>query len=88
MVKRVTSLSASEYENLYDSMTQSAKKYGAQLDTMIKSTASWVQLGFDANTASKLAEVSTMYQHVTDLDEATAVKNLVTAYKGCSINNS
>lgn len=81
-LKRVTSLSANEYENLYDSMVQSAKKYGAQLDTMINSTASWVRLGFDANTANKLAEVSTMYQHVTDLDESTAVKNLVTAYKG------
>lgn len=81
-LKRVTSLSASEYENLYDSMTQSAKKYGAQLDTMINSTASWVRLGFDANTANKLAEISTMYQHVTDLDEGTAVKNLVTAYQG------
>lgn len=81
-LKRVTSLSATEYENLYDSMTQSAKKYGAQLDTMINSTASWVRLGFDANTANKLAEISTMYQHVTDLDEGTAVKNLVTAYQG------
>lgn len=81
-LKRVTSLSATEYENLYDSMTQSAKKYGAELDTMINSTASWVRLGFDANTANKLAEVSTMYQHVTDLDESTAVKNLVTAYQG------
>ena len=81
-LKRVTSLSATEYENLYDSMVQSAKKYGAQLDTMINSTASWVRLGFDANTANKLAEISTMYQHVTDLDEGTAVKNLVTAYQG------
>ncbi len=81
-LKRVTSLSATEYENLYDSMTQSAKKYGAELDTMINSTASWVRLGFDANTANKLAEISTMYQHVTDLDEGTAVKNLVTAYQG------
>lgn len=81
-LKRVTSLSANEYENLYDSMVQSSKKYGAQLDTMINSTASWVRLGFDANTANKLAEISTMYQHVTDLDEGTAVKNLVTAYQG------
>ena len=81
-LKRVTSLSASEYENLYDSMTQSAKQYGAELDKMINSTASWVRLGFDANTANKLAEISTMYQHVTDLDEGTAVKNLVTAYQG------
>lgn len=81
-LKRVTSLSSDEYDKLYGNMTKSAKQYGAELDTMINSTASWVRLGFDANTANKLAEVSTMYQHVTDLDEGTAVKNLVTAYKG------
>lgn len=79
---RVTNLSESQYSKLYDNMTKSAKAYGAELDTMINSTASWVRLGFDANTANKLAEVSTMYQHVTDLDEKTAVNNLVTAYMG------
>lgn len=79
---RVTNLSDREYANLYDNMIQSAKAYGAELDDMINSTASWVRLGFDANTANKLAEVSTMYQHVTDLDEKTAVNNLVTAYMG------
>ena len=60
----------------------SAKQYGTTLDSIISSTASWVRLGFDANTANKLAEITTMYQHVTDLDNDTAVKNLVTAYKG------
>lgn len=79
---RVTSLSDKEYAVLYDNMTKSAKEYGIALNTMINSTASWVRLGFDANTANKLAEVSTMYQNVTDLDESTAVKNLVTAYQG------
>lgn len=79
---RVTNLSDKEYATLYDNMTKSAKAYGTELNTMINSTASWVRLGFDANTANKLAEVSTMYQNVTDLDESTAVKNLVTAYQG------
>jgi hypothetical protein len=79
---RVTNLSSDRYEQLYDNMVDSAKKYGAALDDMINSTASWVRLGFDADTSNKLAEITSMYQHVTDLDEDTAVDNLVTAYKG------
>lgn len=79
---RVTDLSASQYEQLYDKMAASAKNYGATLSDIINSTASWVRLGFDANTAASLSEISATYQHVTDLDESTAVKNLVTAYKG------
>jgi TP901 family phage tail tape measure protein len=79
---RVTNLSASQYKSLYADMTNSAKEYGASLSEIIDSTASWVRLGFDSQTANKLAEITTMYQHVTDLDESTAVDNLVTAYKG------
>ena len=79
---RVTNLSSSQYEALYDKMANSAKKYGATLSDIINSTASWVRLGFSADVASSLSEISAMYQHVTDLDEDTAVKNLVTAYKG------
>ena len=81
-LKRVTNLSSEEYVKMYDNMTESAKKYGSTLEDIINSTASWVRLGFDAQTAEKLSEVSAMYQHVTDLDENTAVTNLVTAYKG------
>jgi len=79
---RVTDLSAAQYERLYQSMSKSAKEYGATLSTIIDSTASWVRLGFDAETSNKLAEITSMYQHVTDLEEGEAVKNLVTAYKG------
>ena len=79
---RVTDLTTSQYEELYAKMTKSAKDYAMALDTIIASTASWVRLGFDANTANQLAEITAMYQHVTDLDEKTAVNNLVTAYKG------
>jgi len=81
-LRRVTDLSATQYDVLYDRMTNSAKAYGTTLDGIINSTASWVRLGFNENESVKLAEVTAMYQHVTDLDEETATKNLVTAYKG------
>lgn len=79
---RVTDLTSSQYKSLYADMTNSAKQYGAALSDIIDSTASWVRLGFDSNTANQLAEITAMYQHVTDLDNSTAVNNLVTAYKG------
>lgn len=79
---RVTDLSANEYSNLYDQMILSAKEYGATLSDIITSTADWVRLGFDAGDAERLSEITAMYQHVTDLDNSTAVENLVTAYKG------
>ena len=79
---RVSNLSTAQYDKLYSKMTQSAKDYGTALSDIIDSTASWVRLGFDADTASNLAEITAMYQHVTDLDTGTAVNNLITAYKG------
>lgn len=79
---RVSDLSEKQYDKLYRGMTQSAKDYGVALSDIIDSTASWVRLGFDAKDASGLAEITAMYQHVTDLDNGTAVNNLVTAYKG------
>lgn len=79
---RVTNLSANEYSTMYSEMTQSAKDYGSTLTDIIDSTTNWVKLGFDSSTAQDLAEITTMYQHVTDLDTGTAVNNLVTAYKG------
>ena len=79
---RVTNLTGEQYVKLYDDMTESAKKYGSTLDDIINSTASWVRLGFDSGTSEKLSEITAMYQHVADLDYNTAVKNLVTTYKG------
>ena len=79
---RVTDLTDKQYSQLYDNMVAGAKKYGVALNDIIESTASWVRLGFEANTANKLAEITAMYQHVTDLDNDTAVKDLVTAYNG------
>lgn len=79
---RVTDLSSSKYEDLYSKMTESAKEYNSTLDDIINSTASWVRLGFDADTSERLSEITATYQQVTDLDNGTAVENLVTAYKG------
>lgn len=79
---RVTDLTSEQYAKLYDNMISSAKEYGSTLSDIITSTADWVRLGFDSSTANRLSEITAMYQHISDLDNGTAVNNLVTAYKG------
>lgn len=79
---RVSDLTSSEYANLYDNMTESAKNYGVALSDLIHSTADWTKQGFDATTANGLAEVSTMYQHIGDISVQEADENLITAYNG------
>ena len=81
-LRRVTHLSLQGYDELYAKMIQNAKDYGSTLSDMIQSTTDWVKLGFEPFESSELAKITSMYQHVTDLDNHTAVTNLVTAYKG------
>ncbi len=79
---RVTELTDAQYRSLYSNMAKSAKAYGAELTGIIDATTNWKKLGFDIGTAQQLANITTMYQQVADLDTKTAVNNLVTAYKG------
>lgn len=79
---RVTDLTSAEYDSLFNKMIDSAKEYGATLNDIINATTDWVRAGFDANTSLGLAEVTTMYQHISDLDYDTAAENLITAYNG------
>lgn len=81
-LKRVTDLSVEQYSNVYDRLSVSAQKYGVQLTDLISATADWSRAGFDADTASGLAEITSVYQHISDLDYDTASENLLTAYKG------
>lgn len=79
---RVTDLTSAQYDTLFDNMISSAKEYDATLNDIINATTDWVRAGFDADTALGLAEVTTMYQHISDLDYDTAAENLITAYNG------
>ena len=79
---RVTDLTGQQYSQLYDKMVAGAKKYNAALNDIINTTAEWVRFGFSPDLAEQLAEITVMYQHVTDLDHKLATENLLTAYKG------
>lgn len=80
---RVTDLTSSQYSDVYDELTTSAQKYGATLTDLISQTADWSRAGFnDPKQAAGLSEITSVYQHIADLDADTSMENLLTAYKG------
>lgn len=79
---RVTDMTAAQYDKLYSDMIASSKEYGTTLTDTINATSDWVRAGYDADTALQLADVTAMYQHISDLDYDEASKNLLTAYNG------
>lgn len=79
---RVTDLTSEQYSNLYDTLTGSAQQYGAVLSDLISATADWSRAGFSPEDSAGLAEVTSIYQHISDLDYDEASENLLTAYKG------
>lgn len=80
---RVTDFTSSQYSDVYDTLTTSAQKYGATLTDLISQTADWSRAGFsDPDTAARLSEITSVYQHIADLDAKTSMENLLTAYKG------
>lgn len=79
---RVTDLTDAQYDSLFNNMISSAKEYGTTLTDIINGTSDWVRAGFNAEESLGLSEITTMYQHIADLDYATATQNLLTAYKG------
>lgn len=79
---RVTDMTAKQYDQLYSDMISASKEYGTTLTDTINATSDWVRAGFDANTALGLADITAMYQHISDLDYDEASENLLTAYNG------
>lgn len=80
---RVTDFTSSQYSDVYDTLTTSAQKYGSTLTDLISQTADWSRAGFsDPDTAARLSEITSVYQHIADLDAKTSMENLLTAYKG------
>ncbi len=63
--------------------TETAKKYGSTINDIVNATADWSRLGYDMDSAEKLAEVATIYKNVGDgIDIDTANKSLVSTLQG------
>ena len=83
-LKKVTDATDSEYSAFMDNATIRAEKLGASLNDVVSATADYARLGYDIESASKLADASLLYLNVGDdvenIDQAS--KSLISTMQG------
>lgn len=85
---KVTDETDKKYQDFLNSAKSSAVEIGRSVSSLIEQTANWAKLGFDIDTASTLAKTSSIYANVGEVDDATAVSDIVTAIKAFNIEAS
>lgn len=82
---KVTDETDSKYNEFLNSACDNAQKLGRSVSSLVEQTANWAKLGYGIDEASKLAETSSIYTNVGEVDDATAVSDIVTALKAFNI---
>lgn len=82
---KVTDETSAKYNEFLDSAGNKAKELGRDMSSYIEQTANWAKLGYSLDQASELSKVSSIYANVGEVDDATAVSDIVTAMKAFNI---
>lgn len=89
-ITELAKVSDTTFDRLNQSLEKSietAKTYGSTVDEVITATADWSRLGYDMDSAEKLAEIATIYKNVGDgIDLDTANKSLVSTLQGFQLD--
>ena len=85
---KVSDETGSKYRQIIQSSNVEAQKLGRTVSSLIEQTATWKKLGFTIDESANMAKVSSIYSNVGEVDDKTAVSDLVTAMKAFNIESS
>lgn len=85
---KVTDETSSRYSIFLKNANKSAQELGQSVSNLVEQTANWAKLGYGIDQASQLAKISSIYANVGEVDNNTAVSDLVTAMKAFNIESS
>ena len=84
-LKKVTDETDSTYQNFLSNAAVSAQELGRSISSLVDQTATWAKLGYSLSESEDLAKLSSIYANVAEVDDATAVSDMVTAMKAFNI---
>lgn len=87
-LRKVTDETASTYERFLSNSAESAKALGRTISSLVEQTAEWSKLGYSLDEAEKLAKLSSIYANVAEVDDSTAVSDIVTAMKAFGLETA
>lgn len=85
---KVTDETSQKYNQFLESSSKSAHELGRSISSLVEQTANWAKLGFSLDEAEQLAKISSIYANVGEVDNDTAVSDMVTAMKAFNIEAS
>lgn len=85
---KVTDETNSKYNDFLEKANANAQKLGRSVSSLITQSAEWAKLGFSIDKSADLAQVSSIYANVGEVDDKTAVSDMVTAMKAFNIEAS
>lgn len=82
---KVTDETSSRYDTFLKDAATSAKELGRSVSSLVEQSATWAKLGYTLDQSEELAKLSSIYANVAEVDDATAVSDMVTAMKAFNI---
>ena len=80
-LKRVTDETEESYARFLKSATANAAALKTTTSSIVEQSYQWAKLGYSMDEALELANASTIYMRVGDVDQSQALSNLVTSLK-------
>lgn len=84
---KVTDETSDRYNKFLKTSAASAKDLKRSISGIVEQSAAWAKLGYSIDEAEELAKLSSVYANVADVDNSTAVSDMVTAMKAFSIES-
>jgi len=84
-LKKVTDETASSYSKFLSNSGQTAKSLGADVSSYITQVSEWAKLGYGLSASENLGKTSMIYSNVGEVDDSTAVSDLVTTMKAFNL---
>lgn len=82
---KVTDETQSKYNQFLTSASSNAQELGRSVSSLVEQSANWAKLGFDIDQSAELAKTSSIYANVGEVDDETAVSDIITAMKAFNI---
>ena len=80
-LKKVTDETEDTYARFLNNASKQAKELHTTMTDLVEQVATWSKLGFSLQDSENLAKVSMIYSKVGEVDNTTAVSDLVTVMK-------
>lgn len=85
---KVTDKTSATYDKFLSNAGTNAKSLGRDISGYITQVSEWAKLGYSMNSSSELAKISSIYSNVGEVDDKTAVSDLVTVMKAYQMDDS